>query len=179
MFTANQFLGDLTVVDGGAPFQTYRAVLFSDHGVREPLNGDDAPFLVRKVGPFPSLERLIENVSEQPRGGGGDIPEALEDALQRCHEIIDDLGAQTILILTDAPPHSPRDCPYRVDFGAEVRALLLSGCQVHVARDWLDPADATWTRFSGMDGVRVAPLAKILASWPRSQEVADAEGNTT
>jgi hypothetical protein len=164
-------LRDLTLVDGGAPFQTYRAVLFSDHGARESLGGDDAPFLVRKVGPFPSVERLIENVCEQPRGGGGDIPEALEDAMQRCREIIDDVGAQTILILTDAPPHSPRECPYRVDFDAEVRALLQSGCQVHVAHDWLDPADATWTRFSGMDGVRVAPLAEILASWLRGQEV--------
>lgn len=141
----------------GAQFAKYRAVLFSDHG-----NGE--PFLVRKLGPFPNLAALIDSVRAQPNGAGGDYEEALEDAMQRCRELVDDIGPQTILVLTDAPPHDTQGCPYKIDFTAEVQALLDLGCQLQVANDWLDPKDRTWNDFAGMAGFKLAPLETLVTS---------------
>lgn len=140
-----------------AQFETYRAVLFSDHGNSE-------PFLVRKLGPFPNLAALLDSVRAQPNGGGGDYEEALEDAMQRCRELVDDVGAQTILVLTDAPPHDTQGCPYMIDFTAEVQALLHLGCQLQVASDWLDSKDGTWDGFAGTAGFKLAPLETFITS---------------
>lgn len=143
---------------GGEPFASWRAVLFSDHG-------DDEPFLVRKLGPFPDAMALVGSLRTQPRGSGGDPEEALEDAMQRCRELVDDVGPQMILVLTDAAPHARADCPYHVDFSEEVRALLERGCQLQIASDWLGPKDQTWTEFMGTASVSMAPLEALVASW--------------
>ncbi|MGN7198572.1 hypothetical protein [Arthrobacter sp. SAFR-044] len=138
-------------------FGTYRAVLFSDHG-------DGEPFLVRKLGPFPDAATMVESVRVQPDGGGGDIEEALEDAMQRCRELVYDIGPQTILILTDAPPHKTQNCPYEIDFTTEVRALLDLGCDILVANDWLKSGDLTWIDFAGMANFRLAPLQVLISA---------------
>jgi hypothetical protein len=105
-----------------------RAVLFADHGHRE-------PFLVRKWGPAGSVTDLISFTEDVPRGGHNDGA-ALEDALSRCREIVADVGPQNIVILTDAPPHTVAACAYGIDYRAEVRALLEYGSRVFVADDW-------------------------------------------
>src|ERR1700730_1812377 len=48
------------------------------------------PFLVRKVEPFENLRDLRDALVPLPRGNGGDMDEALEDALARYREIVDD-----------------------------------------------------------------------------------------
>lgn len=147
----------------GVTFASFRAVLFSDHG-------DDEPFLVRKLGPFTDPSALVDNMQAQPRGGGGDFEEALEDGIQRCRELVEDIGPQTILVLTDAPPHPAPACPYNVDFTAEVRTLLDLGCQLQVASDWIGPTDPTWAEFEGTDGFWLAPLDTLIASWEETGE---------
>ncbi|GAA1875202.1 hypothetical protein GCM10009715_22380 [Paeniglutamicibacter psychrophenolicus] len=142
------------------PFKEFRVVLFSDHGQNE-------PFLVRKLGPFPAMTQLADSIGVQPRGSGGDIDEALEDAMQRCKEIVEDIGPQTVLVLTDAPPHSAVACPYQIDFSAEVQALLAFGCRILVANDWLDPNNRTWSGFVDHPDFRLAPLADLVAGWKR------------
>jgi hypothetical protein len=144
---------------GGRPdgFASYRSILFSDHGGGE-------PFLVRKRGPFPTLADLIDDVRRQPRGSGGDFPEALEDAMQRCRELVADIGPQTIVLLSDAPPHSAAECPYDVDFDAEVQGLLDLGCELQIANDW-GPTDPAWSDFGASEGVSIAPLAQLIATW--------------
>lgn len=139
-----------------ASFGEFRAVLYSDHG-------DDEPFLVRKVGPFSDLPSLIDAVTAMPPGNGHDVDEALEDAVQRCRELTDDIGPQLLLVLTDAPPHTAGNCPYGIDFEAEVRLLLKSGCRLQVANDWLQPNDETWTTFQDMARFHLAPLSEIIA----------------
>lgn len=136
-------------------FGTFRAVLYSDHG-------DDEPFLVRKVGPFGDLPSLIAAVQALPSGNGHDTDEALEDAMQRCRELVDDIGPQDLLVLTDAAPHPASICPYGIDFGAETQKLLDSGSRLYVASDWLRRQDLTWNLFRGAPGFHFAPLSEIL-----------------
>lgn len=142
---------------GEIPFEATRAVLFSDHW-------DNEPFLVRELGPYADLPQLVESVRTQPLGSGGDVEEALEDAMQRCRELVEVDGPQAILVLTDAPPHSTAVCPHEIDFSAEVQSLLNSGCQLMVAGDWMNPADRTWSEFVGTPGFTLASLRDLVAS---------------
>jgi hypothetical protein len=140
-----------------ALFNVFRAVLYTDHDSNE-------PFLVRKLGPLEDLRALIDSVIASPRGEGGDYEEALEDAMQRCRELTEDIGPQTILVLTDAPAHRPEHCPYQIDFEAEVRALLHTGSHLHVANDRLNPQDETWKPFEAMPNFHLAPLGEFIAA---------------
>ncbi|GAA0986198.1 hypothetical protein GCM10009555_063110 [Acrocarpospora macrocephala] len=142
----------LTVAPLAERFSVFRAVVYSDHGA-------DEPFLVRTLGPYPALGALLEVVAELPDGDGGDWAEALEDALQRCRELVAEAGPQTVLILTDASPHSSDECPYRIDAATEAAALAAAGCQLLAAGDWL-PADAwPWAP----EDLLIAPLSVLLA----------------
>jgi len=156
----NDALAMLAAASASAPYHQFRAVIYSDHGANE-------PFLVRKVGPFGDLPSLLNSVRAFPRGSGGDNDEALEDAMQRCRELTDDIGPQHLLVLTDAPPHPVGECPYRIDFEAEVRTLLDSGCHVQVANDWLTRHDETWAVFNDLPGFQFAPLKRLIA-WSAS-----------
>jgi hypothetical protein len=140
-----------------ASISTCRAVLYSDHGHGE-------PFLVRKEGPCPDLPALLDRVRAAGPGAGGDSDEALEDAMQRCRELVDDLGPQHLLVLTDARPHPPADCPYAISFQDEVRAILDTGSRIQVASDWLSAGDDTWSAFQATTGFRLAPLADLLTA---------------
>jgi hypothetical protein len=135
-------------------FEEFRAVLYSEHG-------DDEPFVVRKLGPVGDLLGLFRAIEALPSGNGRDREEALEDAMQRCRELADDIGPHDLLVLTDAPPHPVGDCPYRIDFKSETRALLKSGCRIHVVNDWLTAGDDTWADFQALPGFHLAPLREI------------------
>ncbi|MFI7547456.1 hypothetical protein [Actinoplanes sp. NPDC049599] len=133
--------------------QEFRAVLYGDHGAHERL-------LVRKLGPFAELADLADAVAAQPSCDGGDIPEALEDAMSRCRELVADIGPHPLVVITDAPPHSVDECPYGIDFTAEVEALLAAGCRIHVATDWHDD-DGWWAAFADVAGIHQQPLSDI------------------
>ncbi len=136
----------------------FRAVLYSDHGDGEPL-------LVRKVGPYDNIAGLVDAITPLPAGDGHDTDEALEDALQRCRELVDDIGSQDLLILTDAPPHPASDCPYGIDFQTEIWLLRKAGCRILVASDWWD-SEPVWNAFKGKSGFLFAPLKDLLAAAP-------------
>jgi hypothetical protein len=142
-------------VSATVAYDQFRAVLYCDHV-------PNVPFLVRKVGPFENLPGLLDELMPLPRGNGGDMDEALEDAMARCREIVDDIGPQDLLVLTDAPPHPVGKCPYGIDFEAEVRAVLDAGCNVRVASDW--GGAKTWDVFNGVPGFEFAPLSTLLSA---------------
>ena len=129
----------------------FRAVLYIDHA-------DDEPYLVAKVGPMDSFDELAAAVVQSRTGHGHDFDEALEDALLRCCEIIDDIGPQLVVILTDAGPHPVDECPYAIDFVEQLEHLLAVGCRVHVANDWGTP-EQIWEPFAHHDGFRLGGLA--------------------
>jgi hypothetical protein len=148
-------LAILTSQSSAVPYDQFRAVLYSDHG-------NDEPLLVRKVGPFNSLPGLLDALKPLPAGSGGDTDEALEDAMQRCRELADDIGPIDLLVLTDAPPHSADKCPYGIDFESEVRAMLKAGCRIQVASDWWSGGQ-TWSTFRDTPGFRFARLRTLLS----------------
>ncbi|MDS0134719.1 MULTISPECIES: vWA domain-containing protein [unclassified Amycolatopsis] len=137
-------------------YHEFRIIAYTDHN-------DGEPFLVRSLGPFPSLADALDAAEGLPLGGGGDFEEALEDALQRCRELVTDVGPRTILVLTDAPAHDTRSCPYRIDAQEETEALLDLGCRVLVADDWLRRPDPTWTAVAKSPGFALLPLTSIVS----------------
>jgi hypothetical protein len=136
-------------------FAELRAVLFSDHGEQE-------PYLLRDIGPCATVADLQQRVDAEPSGHGGDPEEALEDAMRRCRELAEELGHVTVLVLTDAPPHSPDACPLGIDFDAEVRRLLETGSRCLVSDDWRPGADTSWSAFAGSERFRDASLAQLI-----------------
>jgi hypothetical protein len=136
-------------------FLEYRAVLYSDHGA-----GD--PFVIREIGPCGNLATLVQQIGDEPSGGGGDEEEALEDAMRRCRELATSLGPLTVFVLTDAPPHAQVLCPLGIDFGEEVHALLATGSRCLVAADWQRADDTSWDAFTAVPGFERAPLAELV-----------------
>jgi hypothetical protein len=87
--------------------------------------------------------------------------------MQRCREPVDDLGPQDILVLTDAPLHSVRDCPYRIDFNTEMRLILASASETRLVNsvDGLGVGEA-------LAGVRLQLLDQARAREARHFQVA-------
>jgi hypothetical protein len=134
-----------------------RAVIYADHGAGE-------PFLTRDIGPCDTVDELVRRLKAQPTAHGQDPEEALEDAMQRCRKLADELGPLTALVVTDAPPHPVENCPLGIDFNAEVQALLDAGGRLLVCTDWRIRTDPTWRPFTEHPGFAEAPLAELVAT---------------
>ena len=143
-------------------FESFSAILYSDHG-------DWEPFVTRDIGPLADLHELLHEMDAAPSGHGGDREEALEDAMRRAREIAETRGPVTVVVLTDAPPHLPADCPEGIDFEEEVQALLATGSRCFVVDvDERGTNDSTWSRFDQVEHTTLAGLRAICAgSCPR------------
>jgi hypothetical protein len=73
-----------------------------------------------------------------------------------------DIGPVDLLVLTDAAPHPVDQCPYAIDFEAEVRAILDAGCRIQVASDWISSSAKTWDAFRDLPGFQLAPLRTLI-----------------
>jgi hypothetical protein len=81
--------------------------------------------------------------------------------MKRCRELAEEMGPLTVVVLTDAPPYSPDECPLGVDFEAEVLRLLHTGSRCLLCEDWLS-GDASWSIFYGRRGFEGGPLAQLV-----------------
>jgi len=132
-----------------------RVVAYADHDTHP-------PFLIRRLGPFTDPGDLADAVLALGGQGSATNEEALEDAVQRAAELVADVGPHDVLVLADAPPHPPADCPYGIGFIDEVRALAVAGARLMVADDWLDD-DQTWQLLQSEAGVVIGPLAELAS----------------
>lgn len=136
-------------------FTDFRAVLYSDHGMHD-------PFVTHELGPCRSMAELIVAISTSPMGGGGEPGEALEDAISVCGHLVDQFGPQQFLVVTDAPPHPPEECPFGIDFDEEMDRLLASGSRCFVASDWQREGDeVTWAPFEAHPNFRRDLLSRF------------------
>lgn len=151
---------------------SYSAILYGDHG-------DE--YVVRPTAAFPTPEALIEAIGREPLTHGQDAPEALEDAMRHSAWLAD--AYHVFVVATDAPPHSPEDCPEGIEFSAEVQAVLDAGASLVVLRDWYGATPEEWDPFA--DHPRFAftalsGLARQLSGQPsaRRDKSRDQAGNT-
>jgi hypothetical protein len=151
----------LLSAEGGVQLGDIRIVVYGDHG-------DNEPFLVRKLGPFATVSAARDAVSSLAPASGGDPEEALEDAIERCRELVDDLGPHTVVIATDAPPHRPEDCPYGIDLQIELTAVLQAGATVF-ALAGLGLNRQLWREFVGADGFHTVALRDLADRLRESQ----------
>jgi len=114
-------------------FKEYGCLLFGDHDANR-----TEPYLICQSDLLPDVDQVVEFARRQPLCSGGNEPEALEDALRAGNEFGRRLGRTVcFVIFTDAPPHSPSDCPNGINFQDEVSRLLQDGNHCFVVQDWL------------------------------------------
>jgi hypothetical protein len=65
---------------------------------------------------------------------GDDDPEALEDALHFVNNEIEHMGLSKVrvAVFTDAPPHSPEECPCGYDFFKEIKKMKVHGTKIEI-----------------------------------------------
>lgn len=122
------------------PAQTsnsYAAILYGDHGDQ---------YVVRPTAAFPTPAELAAAIAREPLTHGQDEPEALEDAMHRSAWVAD--ANHVFVIATDAPPHSPNECPEGIDFRAEVQEVLDAGASLLVLLDWYRENPKEWDSFA-------------------------------
>lgn len=80
--------------------QRWAVVVYRDHG--------DA-YVVREYDFTSSIGRVIDRLGDQSAGGGGDYPEAVDEALQCAADLRwRDGAAKAAFLIADAPPHADR-----------------------------------------------------------------------
>jgi Mg-chelatase subunit ChlD len=106
--------------------------------------GDD--YVVR---PFPftkDIDKAIGQISDQRASGGGDFPEAVDQALDNAihdHEWSDDARARLLFLVLDAPPHHDRSIVKRIReltqeaAGQGIRIIPVASSGVDVNTEYL------------------------------------------
>jgi len=120
------------------------AILFGDHDPRY-----QEPYLIEELGPFQSIDLLVQKIKQMPLTNGGDTPEALEDAILACCNLSERRKKRlAVVIITDASPHTKSECPNRIDFAEEVGELLNRGNYCFVVNEFLEKgASSCWLPF--------------------------------
>lgn len=70
----------------------------------------------------------------------------------------------TFVVVTDARPHPPDECPLRLDFAMEVTTLLQGGASVWVVTDFLGDSVDVWDPFRIFPQFRFVELNDVAAS---------------
>jgi hypothetical protein len=87
----------------------------------------------------PSFEQVQKFVEQVERTGGGDAPEAVEEALFAANGLTWRIGSRRVIILVgDAPPHGVSDdvsnCLYGHDYQTEGNILAQKGVKIYTAQ---------------------------------------------
>ncbi len=94
---------------------------------------DEGSTYLVKGCPFSTdTEELVRFIQTVEKTGGGDIPEAVEDALWEVNRVKWNQSAGKALVLVgDAPPHERPECPYKRDYRAEAEGLHALGVRIY------------------------------------------------
>ena len=103
----------------------YMIILFGDHY---------DSYTVRYWRNTLDPEKVREAIIDAPRTHGGDIPEAIEDAVHLVSELLKKLPQRKtrVMIFTDAPAHLPTECPHGYDLTEELAQIAAQGVSVEV-----------------------------------------------
>lgn len=134
-------------------YDTFTALLVGDHNER---------YVVYEVDPMPSADALWAAIDAAGTTHGGDVPEALEDAMQIAHSMA--RSGVTFVVVTDAPPHTPESCPQYLDFAEEVAGTLHDGAEILVVTDRLGASRSVWEPFVFHPGFTFVELDKVVES---------------
>ncbi|MFB0561410.1 MAG: VWA domain-containing protein [Candidatus Lokiarchaeia archaeon] len=86
-------------------------------------------------------KELISFIKQWTSKGGGDIPEAVEDALNYLDKGYDwELAKRVVIIIGDAPPHTSKECPKNLDWKEETKKLADKEVKVYTVLCGGDPA---------------------------------------
>jgi hypothetical protein len=89
-------------------------------------------YLVKSCPFSTNTKDLVEFIRNVERTGGGDTPEAIEDALWEARRMRwSESAGKAIVIVGDAPSHLPSECPYGRDYREETKALAEAGVRIY------------------------------------------------
>lgn len=124
------------------------------------------PYLVKLASESMEPTVLATSVRSAERTSGGDVPEALEDALRFARDLAQSQRKSTlhVTVFTDAPAHTASECPNGISAPNEVAAIVESGGTVTIVACDVAPEHVA------------IPLAKVVdltthtwPSWDRSR----------
>lgn len=133
----------------------FGAVLFGDHGA-------DEPYVTKEFPLTTDASKLIGELNSAPTTSGGDVPEAVEDAIHSINLVASpELSHRAVFVFLDSPPHDISGCPNAIDFEKEVTGLL-SCAQVWVincgSTSW---EELGWSRFATNRNLNLSSLEQF------------------
>nr|MDO8079519.1 vWA domain-containing protein [Candidatus Freyarchaeota archaeon] len=114
---------------------------------------DEGSSYLLKAHPFTSEHKeLISFIKEWTPNGGGDAPEAVEDALNYLEKGYEwELAKRVAIIIGDAPPHTPKECAKNLDWEEETKKLAYNEVKVYTVLCGSDPATKDiWSQISNL-----------------------------
>lgn len=93
---------------------------------------EDSSYLI-SAHPFTSEHKeLISFIKTWTPNGGGDFPEAVEDALNYLDKGYEwELAKRVAIVIGDAPPHTYTECPKELDWKVETKKLAEKEVKVY------------------------------------------------
>lgn len=146
---------------------------------------ENQTFLI-KAHPFMEQENyseLINFIKDWAPAGGGDAPEAIEDALNYLQKGYEWVSSKKIAVLiTDAPPHTVSECPKNLDWKEEAKKLandeikiytILCTTDDNTAKILKEIADLTQAEFFQLENIADLPDLVVAISLNQVELVGD------
>ncbi len=120
-------------------------------------------YLVKGCEFSTDTEQLVNFIHTVEKTGGGDAPEAIEDALWEANRLgWAEMSGKALVLVGDAPSHSVSECPYHRDYRAEAKRLFGRSVRIYTVLCGSDEsARRTFARLAGESGGKLLPLANI------------------
>ncbi len=147
----------ITEVHEGLPDARIAIMAYGDHC------DESSTYLVKSSKFMTDTARLVEFIRDVEKTGGGDAPEAIEDALWTANQSEGAKNSSKALILIgDAPSHSKSECPYGRDYEAEAGKLRDRGVRMYTVLCGNDgSARRQFQDLAHKSGGKFLPLADI------------------
>jgi hypothetical protein len=154
-------VGRMCTASSGRGAAFFSAVLFGDHGPGE-------PYVTNVLEYTDNQKELLSRLKSADVANGGDVPEALEDAVRAVNSLPPrDATNRHVIFFVDAPPHAAKDCPELIDFEDEVESLHGRAKLWVVNCGGASWADLGWGRFVGrpeISLVQIGDLSSVVDS---------------
>ncbi|MFX1259514.1 MAG: VWA domain-containing protein [Promethearchaeota archaeon] len=153
----------LYLLSDNVPGARIGALTYRDHC-------DEARSYLIRTHPFiepTDYKKLITFIKGWNSGGGGDVPEALEDALSYLQNGYEwESSRKMAILIADAPPNDPSNCPKGLDWREETKKLadddikvytVLSGLDANAEKDFKEIAELTQAEFFKLNNTSDLP----------------------
>lgn len=120
-------------------------------------------YLVKSCPFSTDTGKLVNFIRTVEKTGGGDTPEAIEDALWEANRLQwAEASGKALVLVGDAPAHSVGECPYHRDYRTEAKRLVSQSARIYtVLCGSYEPAREMFTWLAEESDGKLLPLANM------------------